>query len=326
MPSHPFVTTVSRFVPVVGRLVAQRDKLISERDALRQALGVSSPECDSLTEALTAFTEGQKRRRLAAYTYSSRQYWQRLREETDKCTDHSTTSTVERHKDTWVLFEELGTKRPYRKTYRFAGDYLNERHKSYTTCPTGLNGVPACINIGINGYLQVADALKLYELAYHSPGNILEIGTFNGLSTSIMAQALADAHSKATIITDDIDSNSSAIARRNLFNRPGQERVQFHVEDASRFMEQLCAQGRKFAFIFIDHWHGYETTFDAAEHAKHLLEPGGFLLFHDYNDPSNSDPSHVYGVYQAVADSLLIDDDYVFFGCFGCCALFRKKG
>ncbi len=307
-----YVTSTIEMMPGVRKLLRRDDSHGAELELLRQHEAAAAVE--------------QKRRRGAAYAYMIRHYQDQLMKESESAVHSPAAPNLQRHKDTWVLFEELGIARPYRKTYRFDGDYINEHHRHFATCPTGRNGISACIDIGVNGYLQRGDALKLYELAYFCAGDILEIGTFNGLSASIMAQALSDAGSAGVIVTDDISAESSELARHNLEKLGRAARVQFNVEDAPRFMNRLCAQGRKFDFVFIDHWHGYEATFDAAQLAKQLLNPGGFLLFHDYNDQSNAEPEHVYGVVQGVADAILIDKEFAFYGCFGCVALFRKQG
>lgn len=239
------------------------------------------------------------------------------------------TSTISaepiRYPDSFVSFNELGKASPYLPTFRFAGDYINANHRFYSECPTGYEGISICINIGVDGYLQKADALKIYELAYFSQGNILELGTYRGLSTSIIAQALFDANSKVEFDTVDIDPAANASAKSNVLARSGGDRVVFNLCDATQYMDKAIAQGRVFSFIFIDHWHGYDTTYEAAMRAKKILSPGGFCLFHDYNDPSNANPDHVYGVYKAAHDALLCDPFFDFYGTFGCTALFRKR-
>jgi predicted O-methyltransferase YrrM len=233
-------------------------------------------------------------------------------------------SKVTPHFESWIEFDKLGSPAAYKKTHDFVGEFINDDHRFYSTCPTGRMAIPVCIDVGIDGYLQRGDALKLYELAYFCEGEILELGTHKGLSTSILAQSRYESRRTAVIETVDIDPGTNLIARANLKGRPGSDIVRFNVEDAVAFMRRAQAEGRRFDFIFIDHWHGYDATYEATTLAVDLLSDGGFVLFHDYNDPSNYDPQHVYGVYQAVADTLLGAPDFLFYGNFGCCALFRK--
>ncbi|MGP0091110.1 MAG: O-methyltransferase [Xanthobacteraceae bacterium] len=227
--------------------------------------------------------------------------------------------------ESWIDFDQLGSPAPYRKTFPFPADYLNDQHRFYSECKTGLFGIAVCIDIGIEGYLQRGDALKLYEMAFFCEGDVLELGTHKGLSTSILLQALQASNRLGEIYTVDIDRDAGKIAKSNIDSRPGAGHVHFNLEDAGSYMRRAISEGRKFGLIFIDHWHGYDATFEAATLGKALVAEGGFILFHDYNDPSNRDPGHVYGVYQAVADVLLPCSEFMFYGNFGCCGLFRKQ-
>ncbi len=77
---------------------------------------------------------------------------------------------------------------PYLPAYEYPDEFLNEQHRSYSTCPAKKH----LIDLGIDGWLRREDALKLYELAYFAAGPILEIWSYHGLSTSILARAVAD--------------------------------------------------------------------------------------------------------------------------------------
>lgn len=231
-------------------------------------------------------------------------------------------SGVSRDPSSWLELSELGPAAPYKATYKFDGDYIDANHAKIAGAPTGRFQNPILIDLGINGYLLRADALKLYELAYFSEGDILELGTHRGLSTSIIASAL---HAKGSghLTTVDLDWRSRFLAAKNLRGRPGANLVRYIYGDAAKVMDKLTNEGKKFGFIFVDHWHGYDATKQAAERCKKLLAPGGFVLFHDYADKSNADPEHVYGVYQAVHDEFVVDKRFEFYCISGCCGLFR---
>ena len=232
--------------------------------------------------------------------------------------------TVEVHPETWVALEDCGLPQPYTKTFGFDGDFINDFHAMLAHAPTGRMGIPVCIDIGIDGYLQRGDALKLYELAYFSNSDVMELGTHKGLSTSIIARALADAGSIGRLETDDIDADANRIAKANLADNPGAARVNFNLEYAVPFMDRLIREGRKFGFIFVDHWHGYDETRNAAIRVHKLLVDGGFVLFHDYNDIESRNPDHPHKVYQAVANTIVKDPRFHFCAVSGCCVLFRK--
>jgi predicted O-methyltransferase YrrM len=225
--------------------------------------------------------------------------------------------------ETWRALDELGPPVPYDKSvFGFVGS-PTAFHRTLQDAPTGRFGVPILIDLGIDGYLQREDALILYETALSASADILELGTHKGLSTSILAQALRDRGS-GSIETVDIDAATSAIARQNLDAAGwGSSPVTFTVADATKRLDEMIAAGRKFGMAFIDHWHGYDATYDAASRLHRLLLPGGFVVFHDFLDPANREPRHVYKVYQAVMDTIGKDDRFRFVCNSGCCGLFQ---
>ena len=224
----------------------------------------------------------------------------------------------------WRTIDQIGLPQPYEKTHKFDGEFINDNHRRLGLAPTGRMGLPICIDIGIDGYLQREEALKLYELAYFNNGDALELGTYRGLSTSIIAGALRDG-SRGHLETVDIDRWANRRARKTIKQLFGRGPVTFTLMDATKRLDQIIAEGRKAGFMFVDHWHGYQSTFEAAERAKDILSPGGFILFHDFLDPGNTQPGHPYGVYQAVIDAFGDDERMQFSGLFGSTALFRMS-
>jgi predicted O-methyltransferase YrrM len=226
----------------------------------------------------------------------------------------------------WVELGEISpTFGAYRKTFEFPDDFIDSNHRRIATAPMGRLDNPLLIDLGIDGFLSTSDALKIYEMAYFSEGDVLELGTHRGLSTSIIASAL-DAKRRGRIATVDLDQDAKRLASKNIKGKPGARRVSFMFGDAAEVMDRLIAKRAKFGFIFVDHWHGYDATRDAAERSKQLLLPGGFILFHDYTDLGNADPNHPYGVYQAVRDVIVADPRFEFYCVSGCCGLFRFSG
>lgn len=225
--------------------------------------------------------------------------------------------------DRWVDFDQLGVPFSYEKTFDFPGEYLDAEHRRIGAAPSRTD-ITFLIDLGIEGYLLHADALKVYELGRLCDGDVLELGTHKGLSTSIIAAALHN-RGAGELETVDIDPDASVVARGAVEQRPGAERVKFKVMDATERVEQLVRSERRFGFIFVDHWHGYEATFQVARQLRSLLNPGGFVLFHDFLDPGNAQQGHPYGVYPAVIDTIAVDPAFEFYGNFGCCGLFRKR-
>ena len=226
----------------------------------------------------------------------------------------------------WKLFDDLDhTGAAYTPNYPTPSGGYGAYFRQIEAAPTDLLDTNFLINLGIEGYLLKAEALKLYEMGFNAPGDILELGTHKGLSTSILAHALQDRR-WGKLVTVDINRVTNLRARWTLAWLPGARRIRFRLRDATAAMDELKAKQRSFGFIFVDHWHGYDATHDAALRIHDLLSPGGYVMFHDFFDASNRDPHHVYGVYQAVVDALGEERRIVFAGAAGAAALFRKLG
>jgi predicted O-methyltransferase YrrM len=214
---------------------------------------------------------------------------------------------------------------PYQKTYNFGGPFINQSH--HRLALSRMHQHADIINIGIDGWLLLADALKLYELAFFCKGDIIELGTYKGLSTTIMAEASRDSGRKFEIVTVDLDPQLAAEAKQGMADRrtPGRENVHFFTFDAIKFVANSADAGKLYELAFIDHSHRYQHVYDTCVNLHRILAPGAFALFHDYNDPRNlrADVPD-YGVYQAV-HTALSESYFEFWGIYGCCGLFRRK-
>ena len=115
----------------------------------------------------------------------------------------------------WKSLDELG-----HFSSNYTGQLLTESHRRIRNAPGGMFGKSFLIDMGIPGYLLHDDALMIYKLAFTSLGDILELGTHKGLSTSIIAQALCDRRS-GLLETVDIDAATTTEARANLASLPG---------------------------------------------------------------------------------------------------------
>jgi predicted O-methyltransferase YrrM len=233
---------------------------------------------------------------------------------------------VPEHASEWKLFDDLDhTGAAYTPNYPTPSGGYGAYFDQIEAAPTDLFDTTFLINLGIKGYLLKAEALKLYEMGFNAPGDVLELGTHKGLSTSILAHALHDRRS-GRLVTVDIDKVRNLQARWSLAWLPGARRIRFRLRDATVTMDELKAKQRSFGFIFVDHWHGYDATHEAAIRIHDLLTPAGYVMFHDFFDAANRDPHHVYGVYQAVVDAIGEERRLVFAGAAGAAALFRKLG
>ena len=224
--------------------------------------------------------------------------------------------TVRVHPWLWLTADELGSRYPsYLPTYDFGADFIDETHRWYSHCP--LNG--AILDIGIRGWLRKDDALKLYEMAFFSSGDTLEIGSYEGLSTSIMGKATANTGLDSRIVSLELDPGAVERAKENL--RGTFPLHEFMVGDARESCRTLKQAHRTFGFAFVDHSHTFELVRHACEDLKSLVKLNGFALFHDFNDPRNGRGPD-YGVYQAVCDAFA-DGSFEFCGVYGCTGLYR---
>jgi predicted O-methyltransferase YrrM len=231
-----------------------------------------------------------------------------------------------RHEDSFLTLEETAVDRrfdtPYRKTYDFPGDYIDADHRRLAECATE-HGM---IALGIEGWLLPADALKLYELAYFCGGDILELGAYRGLSTTLLAQASVNAGHRNAISSIDNSAEAVVGSRATMKGRPGEDRVTFMQMDGDGAINRFAKARKRFAFAFVDHSHRYEHVQSACALLPTVLAPGAFVLFHDYNDYRNPIlEAEEYGVYQGVRDGL-DKDRFEFWGVYGCTGLYRFKG
>ncbi len=231
-----------------------------------------------------------------------------------------------RHPETNLSLDQTATDQrflmPFRKTYDYAGAFIDATHRSLPELPKR----DGMIDLGIPGWLLPADALKLYELVRFCGGDVLDLGTYRGLSASVELQASVAAGYDNAIVSIDLDPGARDAGAATVAGRPGADRVHFFATDADEALTTFTRAERRFRFCFIDHSHRYEHVRSACEKLPGVTEAGAFCLFHDYNDPRNADPSDGdYGVFQGVADGL--DPSlFEFWGIYGCTGLFRRVG
>ncbi|QTN30426.1 hypothetical protein HZ993_12075 [Rhodoferax sp. AJA081-3] len=81
----------------------------------------------------------------------------------------------------------LGAEYPvYTPIYPRLEPWIDADHEAIAHLP--VDG--ALIRGDVQGFLRRDDALLLYELAYFAQGNVLELGSAWGLSTSILCRAI----------------------------------------------------------------------------------------------------------------------------------------
>ena len=174
----------------------------------------------------------------------------------------------------------------------------------------------------LDGWLLDGDAMKLYELAYFASGPILEIGTYRGKSAVLMAQALRDGGRAGPVVSLDVDREGLDAAASEAAARGLGDRLVL----ARGTAEALFRRTPGFAptLFFLDGDHSRRGVARDLRALRDRVPQGALLLFHDYHDERNADPSVPdYGVPQAVAASW-VPRDCDFGGIFGVCALYRR--
>ncbi len=234
-----------------------------------------------------------------------------------------------RHKHTFQTLDQMAEDtRPvmqYQKTYDFAGPFVSSTHLRLALAPTF--GTPEKINIGIEGALMPAEALKLYELSYFCGGDVLQLGVHKGLPTSIIAEASKDSGRGFAIVAVDVNAAAIETVGDEMRRRdtPGADSIHYFVFDAATFVGNMAGAERRFELVYVDHSREYAEVFATCQCLREVVRHGYFALFAGYNDPRNADPNAAHGVYQAVHDGLS-ENSFEFWGTYGSAGLFRRLG
>jgi predicted O-methyltransferase YrrM len=235
-----------------------------------------------------------------------------------------------KHPETYLQLEELGNQFPaYQPTFEIDLKFTKKRDKFFSRIE--MNGELIKMKnrryFGevIKGWLRRDDALKLYEMAYYTKGDILELGSYHGLSTTLMANAVRQSPGKKKMLTVDLQPQNIDITNKNLRKAGVLKYVEAICGDAITVVKNFANLNRKFQFIFIDHSHAYDPVYLVCQELHKIVMPGGFCLFHDFNDARNREPSQKdYGVYQAVQEGL-DSKTFEFYGIYGCTGLYGMK-
>lgn len=238
-------------------------------------------------------------------------------------------SGMHRHPDTFLRLDELGSRiPPYQPNHAFPGEFVNASHKAISNCPLQ-DGIliqrknRRWFGEVIPGWLRREDALKLYELCYFASGDILELGSYHGLSTSIIARAARDSKRPRHTFTVDISDASIGETKRHLRSLRLDRNVTPLCKDALSAIKEFTSKASRFGFVFIDHAHDFQSVHEVCQELENVVMPGAFCLFHDFNDFRNGDPDcSDYAVYQGVIQGL-DQEQFEFWGIYGCTALYR---
>jgi hypothetical protein len=181
----------------------------------------------------------------------------------------------------------------------------------------GLDYASACkVADGIPGWLAPQEAAYLYNVGFQSEGNILELGTYFGKSTYLMARGIRDAGKSHQIITVDIhhrgiDPNTSKplILAEDSPLGVCRSLKEHGLEDVVIQMigwTHACVPLLNFApikTVFIDAGHDYESCSKDFLAVRRQLPPQQrlLLMFHDHS-------CHFPGVKRTIEELVRTDE------------------
>jgi predicted O-methyltransferase YrrM len=150
----------------------------------------------------------------------------------------------------------------------------------------------------VPGMTSTRELEALYNLAYFQdlPGNVIEIGSWLGKSTSYLAMATKAADNGIVFAIDTFKGNLSAINQYTGSLEKNQTILSAFKSNMKllgladqvvpvpgknvRWRPKFSKQVR---LIFIDACHDYESVFEDANLWADLVKKGGYLCFHDHS-------------------------------------------
>jgi predicted O-methyltransferase YrrM len=216
--------------------------------------------------------------------------------------------------------DDLGQVFPeYRPIHPTLSGFIDDAHAAIASLPVR----DGLIQTETPGFLRPADALALYELAWFSNADILELGSAWGLSTSILCQAARNAGRGRRVVSVEIDPQFQRLTARTIRRRGLSGGFRLMPGEAATVIRRLIDKHRRFGLVFVDHDHSGPATATVCRALPELMRPGGMALFHDFNDTRHRTEPDAYGVYPAVR-TLLEDYRFRYLRTVGCCGLVQR--
>jgi hypothetical protein len=190
---------------------------------------------------------------------------------------------------------------PYSPTYDWAG--LGESWDGSFLSPN--HEAALALVESIPGMLYPADAQKLYELAWHAEGPILEIGTHKGRSTVLLATAQRDSGRDGVVVSMDISHEFLGEARETIAAAGLGSRVVLVQGTRSALAGALPPITP--ALVFVDGDHTYDGVARDLSAIEPIVPSGAMVAMHDFAGYDADDPFWIQ-VEAAARDSWLADD------------------
>ena len=133
----------------------------------------------------------------------------------------------------------------------------------------------------VQGFMSEPERIALQRCVLntaHISGNVLEIGSLNGLSALLILCVMGSGKELCCIDYNQVDNLRANISMWQFMI--GAHRVQIIHQD----FHKVDFEGEKFSFVFIDHSHTYQDNIDAFEQLWPHISSGGIVAFHDYED------------------------------------------
>lgn len=184
-----------------------------------------------------------------------------------------------------------------------------------SACASGVADFESAFAVAeqIPGWLMPNEAERLYRLGYDAEWNVLEIGTYFGKSTYLIARGIRDAGKPFKLVTVDVhfrgidaESGRAVILVEDAptaLLRSLREHALADVVIHMMGWSHVCVPLLDFATIgavFIDGGHEYEDVSRDYLRVRERLVSGTLLLFHDY-DPT-------FPGVRRVVDELVVTD------------------
>jgi predicted O-methyltransferase YrrM len=186
--------------------------------------------------------------------------------------------------------------------------YLEERVCLYRPFlrPTTVSVMNRAIFSGDFAGCTDPSALSLLSafVAICQPSRVLELGTYHGFSTLILADLLASNERPGRIVTVEPNAAAQAAARERVVEAGLHESVRFvSGRSTDEHVLQVVGAEAPFDMLYIDTSHHYDATIAELETClvrRPLVRPGALIFLHDITFPMGKDR----GVGPAVTDWL----------------------
>jgi len=149
----------------------------------------------------------------------------------------------------------------------------------------------------IGGWRYRQDLALLYLLARDvpGPGLTVEIGSFKGLATVVLANGGRDGGHEPVHTVDPHTGDRQDLEARGMQELPSELEFRRNISEAgldglvtgwTMTSDELAARwpGDRIRVLFIDGWHGYEAVTSDIRNWVHLLTPDGVVVIDDYRN------------------------------------------